>query len=56
MTQMRRRGYRKAQLFTATSNQRSRTFYEGKDWRATDTNIHKHDDLWLARYEHSLNA
>ena len=32
---MRSRTYRKAQLFTAAANQRSRIFYEHRGWRAT---------------------
>jgi GNAT superfamily N-acetyltransferase len=54
LAEMRSRGYRKAQLFTAAANQRSRAFYERRGWRATATNTHTHDDLWLAAYERSL--
>lgn len=43
-----------AQLFTAAANQRSRTFYERRGWRATATNAHEHDDLWLTSYERFL--
>jgi GNAT superfamily N-acetyltransferase len=53
---MRRRGYRKAQLFTAAANRRSRTFYERRGWRAAATDTYKHDDLWLASYERSLRG
>jgi GNAT superfamily N-acetyltransferase len=54
VAEMRSRDYQKAQLFTAAANRRSRVFYERRGWRVTATNTHKHDDLWLARYEHSL--
>jgi GNAT superfamily N-acetyltransferase len=54
LAEMRSRDYCKAQLFTAAANRRSRSFYERRGWRATATNTHKHDDLWLASYEHSL--
>jgi GNAT superfamily N-acetyltransferase len=55
MAEMRRRGYHSAQLFTATANGRSRSFYERRGWRATAVDTHKHDDLWHARYELRLN-
>jgi GNAT superfamily N-acetyltransferase len=54
MAEMRSRGYRKVQLFTALANQRSRIFYKRRGWRATAANTHKHDGLWLASYERSL--
>jgi GNAT superfamily N-acetyltransferase len=54
LAQMRSRGYRKVQLYTAAANQRSRIFYERRGWRVTAIPTHKHDDLWLASYEHSL--
>jgi GNAT superfamily N-acetyltransferase len=54
LVEMRSRGYREAQLFTAAANRRSRIFYEHRGWRAVATNTHQHDDLWLARYERSL--
>jgi GNAT superfamily N-acetyltransferase len=56
VAEMRSRGYREAQLFTAAANQRSRAFYERRGWRATPTDPQKHDDLWLAGYERSLGA
>ena len=49
--EMRNRRYREAQLFTAVANRRSRIFYEGHGWQIDATNTHRHDDLWLARYE-----
>ena len=51
LAEMRGRAYRKAQLFTATANQRSRIFYEHRGWRAIAANTHQHDDLWLTGYE-----
>jgi hypothetical protein len=54
LAEMRSRAYRKAQLFTATANQRSRILYEHRGWRAIATDTHKHDDLWLTGYERSL--
>ena len=54
LAEMRGRAYRKAQLFTATANQRSRIFYEHRGWRAVATNTHKHDDLLLTGYERYL--
>jgi GNAT superfamily N-acetyltransferase len=48
LEEMRNRGYREVQLFTAAANRRSRTFYEGHGWRINATNTHRHDDLWLA--------
>jgi GNAT superfamily N-acetyltransferase len=54
VTEMRRRAYHTAQLFTATANRRSRSFYERRGWRATDVDTHENDDLWLARYELQL--
>jgi GNAT superfamily N-acetyltransferase len=52
--EMRSRGYQSAQLFTATANQRSRIFYERRDWRAGDVDTHEHDNLRLGGYERSL--
>ena len=54
LAEMRGRGYRQAQVFTAAANRRSRTFYERRGWRTTATNAHKHDDLRLVGYERSL--
>ena len=54
LAEMQSRGYREAQLFTAVANRRSRIFYERRGWRATATNTHHHDELWLAAYERSL--
>lgn len=51
VAELRSRGYQSAQLFTATANRRSRSFYERRGWRATDLDTHKHDDLWVVRYE-----
>src|SRR5215210_5938584 len=51
LTEMRSRGYSAAQLFTASANRRSRTFYARRGWRAADVDTHTHDDLWLVRYE-----
>ena len=54
LAEMRTRGYREAQLFTAVANRRSGIFYSRRGWRATATNTHQHDELWLAAYERSL--
>ena len=54
LVEMRSRGYREAQLFTAAANRRSAIFYERRGWRATAINTARHDDLWLASYERSL--
>jgi GNAT superfamily N-acetyltransferase len=56
VAEMRHRSYRAAELFTALANRRSRTFYERRGWRPSDVDTHKHDDLWLARYELQLIA
>jgi GNAT superfamily N-acetyltransferase len=54
MVEMRRRGYREAQLFTAAANRPSRIFYERRGWRAVAIDTPKHDDLWLTGFERSL--
>lgn len=54
LAEMRRRGYREAQLFTAAANQRSRILYERRGWRATAPDTREHDDLLLAGYERTL--
>ena len=56
LVEMRGRGYLKAQLFTAAANRRSRTFYERRGWQATLANTHRHDELWLVRYERSVGV
>jgi RimJ/RimL family protein N-acetyltransferase len=54
LAEMRSRGYRSAQLFTAGANHRSRIFYERRGWRRTDVDTRTHDGLRLARYELEL--
>ena len=54
LAEMRTRGYRTAQLFTAVANQRSRNFYERRGWQETASNTHKHDGLWVVGYELSV--
>jgi RimJ/RimL family protein N-acetyltransferase len=56
VVEMRERGYRDAELFTATANRRSRSVYEARGWRRLAVaNTHKHDGLWLAAYRRSLS-
>jgi GNAT superfamily N-acetyltransferase len=54
VAEMRERSYRHAELFTATANRRSRSFYENRGWRPATANTHKHDGLTLVAYLRSF--
>jgi GNAT superfamily N-acetyltransferase len=54
LAELRLRRYSGAELFTATANARSRTFYERRAWQPTDIDSHEHDGLWLTRYAREI--